>query len=117
MFETNTIDLPSGDQSAPPPCRVMKSFSIDSVRSTCRSCLLVICLGSVIACETGRPCAASSVLMKLTIANAVRLRMEWITSEQFLLSPQTHRDTETQRELKLFRVCEMRAIGICPNLD
>src|SRR2546430_877619 len=51
---TNTIVLPSGDQSGWPTCRVMYSFSIERFFATCALGLEVICLGSVIACGAGK---------------------------------------------------------------
>ncbi len=54
IFETKTTDFPSGDQSARPTCRVMKSFSIERFFSTVPFGLLKICLGSVTARGTGK---------------------------------------------------------------
>ncbi len=81
MLVTKAIVFPSGDQAVPPTTRVMYSFSISKLRSTCASGLLVICLGSVMAGGTGRDVvwdcdwASVTVLIRMTIAkrNAMRI--------------------------------------------
>ena len=60
----------------------MYSFSMERFFSTCALGLLVICLGSVMACGTGKVCARVRVLMMTKIANRLRVRMQLLKKEK-----------------------------------